>query len=247
VVGARPSMGKTAWLINLVNNVSTHASTPKTIGLFSMGMRKDVLIMRFISLESRVNMKRICRDQLMPNDIRKIATASLSFTEGASIYLDDVDCKSVLELKLKCQFLKHCNKHLDLVLVDDLHLIGSGVGGVSYAKESAEIMRSLKLLAEDLDVPVIVTLPLNEILGKRPVLSDFRGVDAIEQYADIAMTIDRGHVSHKKVSNKDLAELSFVMNRNGPLGTVKLTFLSPYARFEDPPEGSQSSRPMNVQ
>jgi len=234
VVGARPSVGKTSWLINLAHNTAIHAKDAKAAAFFTLGMSKDDLGMRMLSVESGVEIKKMYTGQFTADDWRKLATGS-GLLADASIYVDD-SFSSVLELRAKCEQIKREATGLDLVLVDYLQLIGEKVCGESREQQQADTMQSLKLLAKELDVPVVVSSQLNSELekrvDKRPMLSDFREALAIEKYADVVMFIYRNDMYHENVSNEEKAEIIIARNRCGAIGSTELDFFHKCARFE---------------
>jgi len=240
IVAGRPSMGKTAFSMNLAQNAAIRSQENHVAAIFSLEMGAEQIAMRMLAVEARVDMGNLRTGRFSADDWRKLASASGSLAE-AEIFIDDTPGISVLELRAKCRRLKREAKRLDLVLVDYLQLMSGRGGAERRDQEISEITRSLKGLAKELDVPVIVLSQLNRSLearaDKRPMMSDLRESGAIEQDADIIMFIYRDEVYNKKPENEGLAELIVAKQRNGATGTVRLTFLSKYTRFEDMAKG----------
>jgi replicative DNA helicase len=199
-------------------------------------MSAQQIAMRMLACEARVDMSHLRTGRFSAEDWRKLAHASGSLAE-ASIFVDDTPAISVLELRSKCRRLKREAGNLDLILIDYVQLMSGREGSERREQEISEITRSLKGLAKELDVPVIALSQLNRSLesraDKRPMMSDLRESGAIEQDADIIMFIYRDEVYNKKPENEGIAEIIVAKQRNGPTGTVKLTFLNKYTRFED--------------
>jgi len=240
VVAGRPSMGKTSFSMNLAQNAAIRSQEPQVAAIFSLEMGSEQIAMRMLAVEARVDMNNLRTGRFSADDWRKLATASGSLAE-AEIFIDDTPSISVLEVRAKCRRLKREAKRLDLVLIDYLQLMSGRAGADRRDQEISEITRSLKGLAKELDVPVIVLSQLNRAVesraDKRPMMSDLRESGAIEQDADIIMFLYRDEVYNKKPENEGLAELIIAKQRNGATGTVGLTFLAQYTRFEDRAKG----------
>jgi len=240
VVAGRPSMGKTAFSMNLAQNAAIRGKNdddqPYVAAIFSLEMSSEQIAMRMLACEARVDMKHLRTGNFSSEDWRKLATASGSLAE-AQIFVDDTPAISVMELRSKCRRLKREAKGLDLILIDYLQLMSGRADSERREQEISEITRSLKGLARDLNVPVIILSQLNRSLesraDKRPMMSDLRESGAIEQDADIIMFIYRDEVYNKKPENEGIAEIIVAKQRNGPTGTAKLTFLNQYTRFEN--------------
>jgi len=236
IIAGRPSMGKTAFSMNLAQNAAVRGDTPGVVAVFSLEMSSQQIAMRMLACEARVDMSHLRTGRFSAEDWRKLAHASGSLAE-ASIFIDDTPAISVLELRSKCRRLKREAGGLDLILIDYVQLMSGREGSERREQEISEITRSLKGLAKELDVPVIALSQLNRSLesraDKRPMMSDLRESGAIEQDADIIMFIYRDEVYNKKPENEGIAEIIVAKQRNGPTGTVKLTFLHKYTRFED--------------
>ncbi|MFQ5581184.1 MAG: replicative DNA helicase [Mariprofundaceae bacterium] len=240
IVAGRPSMGKTAFAMNLAQNASIRSDDPNIVAVFSLEMSTQQIALRMLASEARVDMKHLRTGRFSAEDWRKLAKASGALAESA-IYVDDTPAISVLELRSKCRRLKREAKALDLVVIDYLQLMSGRSDAERREQEISEITRSLKGLAKELDVPVIALSQLNRSLearaDKRPMMSDLRESGAIEQDADVIMFIYRDEVYNKKPENEGLAELIIAKQRNGPTGMVGLTFLNRYTRFENHASG----------
>ena len=236
IVAGRPSMGKTAFSMNLAQNASLRSDEEGVVAVFSLEMSTQQIAMRMLACEARVDMSNLRTGRFTSDDWRKLAASSGSLAES-SIYIDDTPAISVMELRSKCRRLKRENKHLDLVLIDYIQLMSGRANADNRAQEVSEISRALKGLAKELNVPVIALSQLNRSLeqraDKRPVMSDLRESGAIEQDADVIMFIYRDEVYNKKPENEGLAEIIIAKQRNGPIGDVKLTFVHKFTRFEN--------------
>jgi len=236
IVAGRPSMGKTAFAMNLAQNASIRSDDTAVVAVFSLEMSSQQIAMRMLACEARVDMQHLRTGRFSAEDWRKLAAASGSLAESA-IYVDDTPAISVLEIRSKCRRLKREAKQLDLVLIDYVGLMSGRADADNRAQEISEITRALKALAKELHVPVIALSQLNRSLearaDKRPIMSDLRESGAIEQDADVIMFIYRDEVYNKKPDNEGLAEIIVAKQRNGPIGDVKLTFIHKYTRFEN--------------
>ncbi|RLL53676.1 replicative DNA helicase [Mariprofundus sp. EBB-1] len=238
IVAGRPSMGKTAFSMNLAQNAAMRGDDDNSgvVGVFSLEMSSQQIAMRMLACEARVDMSNLRTGRFSAEDWRKLAAASGSLAES-NIFIDDTPAISVMELRSKCRRLKRENKGLDMVLIDYIQLMSGRSNSENRAQEVSEISRSLKGLAKELSVPVIALSQLNRSLeqraDKRPVMSDLRESGAIEQDADVIMFIYRDEVYNKKPENEGLAEIIIAKQRNGPIGDVKLTFVHKFTRFEN--------------
>jgi len=235
IVAGRPSMGKTAFSLNIAANA---AFAGIGAAVFSLEMAKEQLVLRMLCSEARVNNSKVRSGYLAERDFPKLANAAGRLHE-APIYIDDTPAISVLELRAKARRLvRDRSKKVGLIVVDYLQLM-RGMGGASNREqEISEISRSLKALAKELNVPVIAISQLNRRVedrgDRRPMMSDMRESGAIEQDADVIMFIYRDEVYNRSDdSNKGIAEIIVAKQRNGPTDTVKLTFLSEFTRFEN--------------
>jgi replicative DNA helicase len=235
IVAGRPSMGKTAFALN----IATYASLNAGIGVavFSLEMAREQLVLRMLCSEARVDNSKVRAGYLGERDFPKLANAAGRLHE-ALIYIDDTPAISVLELRAKTRrLIRDKEKKLGLVIVDYLQLM-RGMGAASNREqEISEISRSLKALAKELRVPVIALSQLNRRVedrgDRRPMMADLRESGAIEQDADVIAFIYRDEVYNQKSQDKGIAEIIVAKQRNGPIDTVRLTFLSEYTRFED--------------
>ena len=236
IIAGRPSMGKTAFAMNLARNAAMESEDAKAVAVFSLEMSVQQIALRMLASEARVNMKLLRTGRFSADDWRKLASASGSLAESP-IFVDDTPAISVTELRSKCRRLCKEAGGLDLVIIDYLQLMSGRADAERREQEISEITRSLKGLAKELNVPVIALSQLNRSLesraDKRPMMSDLRESGAIEQDADVIMFIYRDEVYNKKPENEGWAEVIIAKQRNGPTGTVNLTFLHEFTRFEN--------------
>jgi len=236
IIAGRPAMGKTAFAMNLARNAAMQSDFPGSVAVFSLEMSVQQIAMRMLACEARVNMKLLRTGRFSADDWRKLAAASGSLAESP-IFIDDTPAISVTDLRSKCRRLKKETGKLNLIIIDYLQLMSGRADAERREQEISEITRSLKGLAKELDVPVIALSQLNRSLesraDKRPMMSDLRESGAIEQDADIIMFVYRDEVYNKKPENEGHAELIIAKRRNGPTGTVNLTFLHEFTRFEN--------------
>ncbi len=243
IIAGRPSMGKTAFILNIVEHAGVFADPAVPVLVFSLEMSKEQLVQRMLCSVSRVDASRLRTGNLVDTDWSKLTNGASMLSE-APIYIDDTPGITVLELRAKARRLK-AERNLGLVVVDYLQLM-QGHNAESRQQEISEISRSLKALAKELNVPVIALSQLNRSLenrtDKRPIMADLRESGAIEQDADVIMFIYREAVycedcrsrerTCEKGHEKD-AEIIVGKQRNGPIGTVHLTFRGQYTRFEN--------------
>ena len=234
VVAGRPSMGKTAFSLNIATNA---AFAGTGVAVFSLEMAKEQLVLRMLCSEARVDNSKIRSGYLGERDFPKLANAAGRLHE-APIYIDDTPAISILELRAKARRLvRDRTKRVGLIVVDYLQLMRGMGQANNREQEISEISRSLKALAKELHVPVIAISQLNRRVedrgDKRPMMSDLRESGAIEQDADVIMFIYRDEVYNPKSDNKGIAEVIVAKQRNGPIDTVELTFLSEFTRFEN--------------
>ena len=231
IIAARPAMGKSALTMNIATNV---ALQQKPVALFSLEMSKEEIVQRILASVGRVDSMKLRSCQLGPLWQRVVDAASRMYQ--APIYIDDSPIVTVTDIRAKCRRLKR-KKGLALVIVDYLQLM-QGTARENRQQEIAEISRSLKNLARELDVPVIGLSQLNRSLeareDKRPRLSALRESGSLEQDADVVMFIYRHEYYHPEdQENKGLAEIIIAKHRSGSTGTVKMTFLPEFTRFAD--------------
>ena len=242
IIAARPSMGKTAFCLNLVEHAALHPTRPTPAAVFSLEMSKEQLVQRLLCSLARIDANRVRTGRLAHSEFPDLVSAAGRLSE-APIYIDDTPAISILELRAKARRLK-AEKQVGLIVVDYLQLM-QGTSTENRQQEISEISRSLKALAKELNVPVIALSQLNRSLesrtDKRPQLADLRESGAIEQDADVIMFLYRESVYCEACRKRDnscdkgharAAEVIIGKQRNGPLGMEPLTFLGEYMRFE---------------
>lgn len=235
ILAGRPSMGKTALAMNIVQHASLIEKCPTAV--FSLEMSMDQLALRMLCSVGRVDSQRLRTGRLHDNDWPKLTRAT-GMLSDSPIYIDDTPAISVLEMRAKARRLK-AEVDLGLIVIDYLQLMKGRGNFESRAQEISEISRSLKAMAKELDVPVVALSQLNRSLesrtDKRPQLSDLRESGAIEQDADLIIFIYRDEVYHPAEDNpnRGIAEMIVGKQRNGPIGTVQLSFLAEYTTFEN--------------
>jgi replicative DNA helicase len=235
IIAARPAMGKTAFALNLARNAAILGNVP--VAIFSLEMSKEQLSMRMLCAEARVDSSNIRSGFLSGNDWNKLTDAAGVLTD-ALIYIDDSPDISATTIRTKSRRLK-MDKNLGLIIIDYIQLMRGSSHTERRDLEISEISRSLKILAKELDIPVIALSQLNRKLeersDKRPQLSDLRESGALEQDADVVSFIYRDEVYNKDENNpnRGTAEIILAKQRNGPTGTAMLTFLKSYTRFEE--------------
>lgn len=239
IIAGRPSMGKTALALNMAGHAAIHAG--HKVAIFSLEMSKEQLVQRLLCSEARVDASRLRIGFLQDTDWPKLTKAAGALSE-AQIYIDDMAAQTVLEMRAKCRRLQR-EKGLDLIVVDYLQLMRSASRlAESREREIAEISRSLKALAKELHVPVMALSQLNRSVesrqDKRPQLSDLRESGSLEQDADVIAFVYRDEVYNKETPDKGVSEIIIGKQRNGPIGTVRLTFLNTYTRFENLARGA---------
>ncbi|MBN2721117.1 MAG: replicative DNA helicase [Proteobacteria bacterium] len=233
IIAGRPSMGKTAFALNMAQNAAL--AHQKKVAVFSLEMAKEQLVMRMLCSEARVNAHSLRSGFLSQTDWPKLTTAAGRLAD-ATIFIDDTPALSAMEMRAKTRRMK-ADQGLDLVIVDYLQLMSSRSRSDSREQEISEISRSLKALAKELSVPVVALSQLNRGVenrhDKRPILADLRESGAIEQDADVIVFIYRDEVYNKDTLEKGVAEIIIGKQRNGPVGIRKLAWLDKYTRFED--------------
>ncbi|MHB8809810.1 MAG: replicative DNA helicase [Desulfobulbaceae bacterium] len=234
ILAARPSMGKTALAMNFVQHAAVVDKKP--VAVFSLEMSMDQLALRMLCSLGKIDSQRIRTGRLKQRDWENLNRAT-GYLSDAPIYIDDSAGLSVLEMRAKARRLKS-EQDLGLVVIDYLQLMRGRANTENRAQEISEISRSLKAMAKELNVPVIALSQLNRSLesrpDKRPKLSDLRESGAIEQDADVIIFIYRDEVYRPAEDNpnRNMAEIIIGKQRNGPIGTVRLTFLAQYTSFE---------------
>ncbi len=233
VVAGRPSMGKTSFAMNMAEHAAIQTRRP--VAVFSMEMPGDALAMRMMSSLGRIDQHRVRTGKLEEDEWPRL-TSAVNILAGASLFIDDTAALSPTELRARARRLKREQGDLGLIVVDYLQLMQVPGTNENRTTEISAISRSLKALAKELAVPVIALSQLNRSLeqrpNKRPVMSDLRESGAIEQDADLIVFIYRDEVYNAESKDKGLAEIIIGKQRNGPIGTVKLTFLGKYTKFE---------------
>ncbi|EDL64179.1 replicative DNA helicase [Bacillus sp. SG-1] len=232
IVAARPSVGKTAFALNIAQNVAT--KTDENVAIFSLEMGAEQLVMRMLCAEGNINAQNLRTGSLTDEDWRKL-TMAMGSLSNAGIYIDDTPGIKIGEIRSKCRRLKQENG-LGMILIDYLQLIqGSGRSGENRQQEVSEISRELKGLARELEVPVIALSQLSRGVeqrqDKRPMMSDIRESGSIEQDADIVAFLYRDDYYDKESENKNIIEIIIAKQRNGPVGTVSLAFVKEYNKF----------------
>ena len=234
IVAGRPSMGKTALALNMAEHVALDAGLP--IGIFSMEMSAAQLAMRLLGSIGRLDQHKLRTGRLAEDDWRRLTDAVGRLSE-APIHIDETAALNALELRARARRLHRQYGQLGMIIVDYLQLMSSSSQGENRATEISEISRSLKALSKELNVPVVALSQLNRSLeqqpNKRPVMSDLRESGAIEQDADLILFIYRDEVFNPDSPDKGRAEIIIGKQRNGPIGTVMLTFHGEHTRFEN--------------
>lgn len=233
LVAARPSMGKTAFVLNIAQHVAFKEN--KSVAIFSLEMSKEQLVNRLFSLEAQVDSQSLRTGNLKDEDWEKLIE-SAGIIGKSKLIIDDTPGISISELRSKCRKFK-AEQGLDLIIIDYLQLMTGRVGGRSESRqqEISEISRALKGLARELNVPVIALSQLSRAVEQRPehrpMLSDLRESGAIEQDADVVMFIYRDDYYNKDTELKNIAEIIIAKQRNGSIGTINLTWLPNYTKF----------------
>lgn len=232
LVGARPSMGKTAFGLNVVQYAAVRKH--KTCAVFSLEMSKVQVVNRMLSCESGVEAEKLRTGKLEERDWERLAEALAPLSE-APIYIDDTAGITMSEIRSKCRKLK-LEHGLDLIMLDYLQLVSGGARASENRQlEISEISRGLKALAREMDCPVLALSQLSRALearaDHRPMLSDLRESGAIEQDADLVMFLYRDEYYHPDTEDKNIAEIIVAKQRNGSTGTVKLAYLGQYTKF----------------
>ncbi|MBP2242662.1 replicative DNA helicase [Cytobacillus eiseniae] len=244
IVGARPSVGKTAFALNIAQNVAT--KTDENVAIFSLEMGAEQLVMRMLCAEGNIDAQRLRTGSLTDDDWGKL-TMAMGSLSNAGIFIDDTPGVRITEIRSKCRRLKQ-EHGLGMILIDYLQLIlGSGRSGENRQQEVSEISRSLKALARELQVPVIALSQLSRGVeqrqDKRPMMSDIRESGSIEQDADIVAFLYRDDYYDKESEDKNIIEIIIAKQRNGPVGTVQLAFVKEYNKFVNLERRYDSSMP----
>ena len=235
IIAGRPSMGKTAFALNIAANAASKHKIP--VGIFSLEMSKEQLTTRMLCAEAKVDSQKLRSGFLAEHDWQLLIEAASVLSE-APIFIDDTPAISVLELRAKARRLKS-EHNISLIIIDYLQLMKGKGGNERREQEISEISRSLKALAKELNIPVVALSQLNRKVedreNKRPRLADLRESGAIEQDADLIAFLYRDEVYNQREDNpnRGMAELIIGKHRNGPVGKIKLAFLEKYTSFEN--------------
>jgi len=235
IIAGRPSMGKTALALNMAEHAAVENKLP--VAIFSMEMSGSQLAMRMLGSIGRLDQHKLRTGRLSDDDWNRLTNA-VGKLHDAPILVDESGALNALELRARARRLHRQYGHLGLIVVDYLQLMQATSQGENRATEISEISRSLKSLAKELKVPVVALSQLSRAVEqrtgpKRPIMSDLRESGAIEQDADLILAIYREEVYTPDTPEKGVAEIIILKQRNGPIGTIKLTFLGEYTRFEN--------------
>ena len=234
IVAGRPSMGKTSLALNVGEHVAIDQGLP--VAVFSMEMGATQLAMRMVCSVGRLDQQRLRTGRLVDDDWPRL-TSAIQKMQEAQLFIDETPALNSLELRARARRLSRQCGQLGMIIVDYLQLMGATSSGENRATEISEISRGLKALAKELSCPVMALSQLNRSLeqrpNKRPVMSDLRESGAIEQDADVILFIYRDEVYNPDSADKGTAEVIIGKQRNGPIGTVRLTFVGQYTKFEN--------------
>jgi len=234
IVAGRPSMGKTTIAMNMAENVAIKGDKP--VAVFSMEMPGEALAMRMMSSLGRIDQHKVRTGKLDDDEWPRL-TSAINLLAETKLFIDDTPALTPTEVRSRARRLMREHGQLGLIVLDYLQLMQSPASGDNRVQQISDISRSLKALAKELSVPVIALSQLNRNLeqrpNKRPVMSDLRESGAIEQDADLIVFVYRDEVYNEDSPDKGIAEVIIGKQRNGPLGTVRLTFLGQYTRFEN--------------
>ncbi|MFD0682400.1 MULTISPECIES: replicative DNA helicase [unclassified Paenibacillus] len=244
IVGARPSVGKTAFALNI--GQSAGKTSGESIAVFSLEMGAEQLVQRMISAEGNVDASRLRTGRLEGEDWQKM-TMAIGVLSDANIYIDDSPSITVNEIRSRCRKLKKESGSLGLILIDYLQLISAAGRSENRQQEISKISRTLKQIARELDVPVVALSQLSRGVeqrqDKRPMMSDLRESGSIEQDADIVAFLYRDDYYDKETEKKNIIEIIIAKQRNGPVGTVELAFLKNFNKFVSLDRTHQESTP----
>ena len=234
VVAARPSMGKSAFGLCVAANLAIRHRTP--VAVFTLEMSTAEVTQRLMCSEAKVESQRLRNGRLAPDDWPRL-TAACDKLAKAPIYIDDTGSVTMMEIRSKARRLKSKHPDLGLIVIDYLQLMTSGTSAENRVQEVSQISRNLKLLARDLELPILAMSQLSRAVeqrhDKRPILSDLRESGSIEQDADLVAFLYRDDYYNDESDQQGIAEVILAKHRNGPTDTVKLSFLKRYAKFAD--------------
>jgi replicative DNA helicase len=234
IVAARPSMGKSAFGLCVAANLAVRHSVP--VAVFTLEMSKAEVTQRLMCSEAKVESQRLRTGRLAPEDWPRL-TAACDKLAKAPVFVDDTGSVTMMEIRSKARRLKSKHPELGLVVVDYLQLMTSGTTAENRVQEVSQISRNLKLLARDLDIPILAMSQLSRAVeqrhDKRPILSDLRESGSIEQDADLVAFLYRDDYYDEESDQQGIAEVILAKHRNGPTDTVRLSFLKRYAKFAD--------------
>lgn len=241
IIAARPSMGKTALAMNIVEHVALHPEKPRPVGVFSLEMSTQQLVQRMLCSQARVNMRKIRSGMVAPTEHVKLNNAASTLSESA-IFIDDTPSLSIMDLRARARRMRD-RQRVELIAIDYIQLCRSTTkrGQENRQIEIAEISSGIKGLAKDLEIPIIVLAQLNrqpdQRGGGQPRMSDLRESGSLEQDADVVALLVRpeqyAEDEEAKAEHSGKAELIIAKQRNGPTGNIALTFLKEYTRFEN--------------
>lgn len=233
LLAARPAMGKTAFALNIAQSVAINSKVP--VAIFNLEMSKEQIVNRMICSEALVENSKFRVGDLNAEDCTRLAQA-IGTLSAAPIFIDDTADIGISEIRAKCRRLAQSEKGLGLIVIDHIQLMQSGKKSDNRQQEMSEISRSLKILAKELNVPVIALSQLSRAVesrtDKHPMLSDLRESGAIEQDADIVMFLYRDAYYHEESEEHNIAECMIAKHRNGSTGNIKLVYRGEYVRFE---------------
>lgn len=233
IAAGRPSMGKSAFVTSIAGFVAVEEKIP--VAIFSLEMSKEQLMQRFLCAQAKVEINRVRTGFLAPSEWPVLTNAAGKLSE-APIYIDDTPALNIFEIRSKARRLK-AHQNIQLILIDYLQLIRGMRRGDNRQQEISDISQSLKALAKELNIPVIAVSQLSRAVelreGHRPKLSDLRESGAIEQDSDVVVLLFREEYYKPTDENRGIADIIIAKQRNGPVGTIKLTFLKEYTKFAD--------------
>ncbi len=238
LIAARPAMGKTAFALNIATYAAVSANTPVVV--FSLEMSKEQCANRILCSQAMVDSEKVAKGDITDEDWSKLAIASGELSESAGIFIDDSAGINIAEIRAKCRKLK-LEKNIGMVVIDYLQLIQGSGNTKSREQEIAEISRSLKILAKEINVPVLALSQLSRAPearpDHRPMLQDLRESGSIEQDADIVMFLYRDDYYNPETEAKNIAEVIIAKHRAGPTGTVELLWMPSYTKFANKYKG----------